>query len=340
MKKSSRLARRANPGTQLTAVLAITVLAASAFTGTTGSQARAQDQFPSRLVRIIVPYAAGGQIDIVGRLLANGLSRKWGQTVIVENIVGAGGNIGSAAAFRANPDGHTLLVTSPSFVTNEFVYKKTSWTSSQWSPVSVLVTTPYVLVARKDLKAPTVLDVIALARKKAKAISYASNGVGTSAHLSAIQLQILTDIEMLHVPYKGAAPALTDLIAGRVDVYFDALTTALPAWRDQKVSALGVTSPTRSRFASEIPALAESGAPKFESMSWVGLMAPPATPPAIVNKINDGVRDLLKDPETAKVVNSLEMDVVATTPDQTRDYLSSESARWKAIISKSGISLD
>lgn len=325
---------------RLAATIAIAALAASPFNNTTGSRARAQDQFPSRLVRIVAPYPPGGQMDIVARLIANGLARKWGQPVIVENVIGAGGNLGSAVAFRANPDGYTLMVTSPSFVTNEFVYKKMSWTPSQMSPIGVLVTTPYVLVARKDIKATTVRDLIELARQKAQAISYASNGVGSSAHLSAIQLQILSAIEMLHVPYKGAAPAMTDLIAGRVDVYFDALTTALPPWRDQKIRVLGVTSPTRSRFAPDIPTLAESGAPRFESMSWAGLMAPPATPPAIVKKVSDSVRELLQDQETTKVLTSLEMDVVASTPDQTKEYLSSESVRWKAILAKSGIALD
>ena len=301
---------------------------------------RAEEQFPSRVVRIIVPYAPGAQMDIVGRLMADGLSRKWGQPVIVENIPGAGGNVGSGVAFRADPDGYTLLITSPSFVTNQFVIKNSAWTSEQWSPISVLATTPYLLAARPTFDAATVSDLITQARQKPDAITYASPGVGSSAHLSAVQLQILAGIQMLHVPYRGAAPALNDLMAGRVDIDFDALITTLPVWREGKLKVLGITSRTRSHFVPDIPTLAESGVADFEAMSWTALVAPPSTAAPIIDKIYTAVREVLKEDTVVERLQSLSLDVVATDPSDTAAYLKKETARWQKIIAGTGISVE
>jgi tripartite-type tricarboxylate transporter receptor subunit TctC len=258
--------------------------------------------------------------------------------VFVENIAGAGGDVGSGDVFRSDPDGYTLLVTSPGFVTNQFVNKNSAWTPNQWSPISVLATTPYLLDTRLGFDGMTVKDVVAQAQAKPNLITYASGGLGSSSHLAAVQLETLTGIKMVHVPYRGAAPALNDLVAGRVDVDFDAVITTLPVWRDGKVKVLGVTSRTRSHFVPDVPTLAETGIPDFEAMSWTAMIAPPATPPAIVQKIYSGVRDVLNEPSVIERLRALNLDAVGSNPVDTAAYLSSEGARWKKIVGKRKIS--
>lgn len=299
-----------------------------------------EEQYPSRLIRLIVPYPPGGQMDMVGRLIAEGLSKKWGQTVIVENIPGAGGNVGFSTAFRSRPDGYTLVITSPSFITNQFVIKNSPWSATQWSPISVLATTPYVLAARPGFNAETAKELVVAAKAKPGMISYASSGIGSSSHLSGVQLEVLTGSKLLHVPYRGAAAALTDIMAGRVDVVFDAIVTALPVWKGGKVKVLGVTSRTRSLYMPDVPTLTESGVPGFEAESWTALVAPPSTPPAIVEKVSAATRDVLRDPKFADRLKTLHLDVVGSTQEETATYFELEAKRWKAVLANSGISID
>ncbi len=319
--------------TRVSLKIAAALLAAVYGIGTASSQ-----EYPAHRVRIIVPYSPGAQMDTVARLMADGLSNKWGQAVFVENIPGAGGDVGSGDVFRSDPDGYTLLVTSPGSVTNQFVNKNPAWTPSQWSPISVLATTPYLLDTRLQFDGATLKDLIAQAHAKPNSITYASGGVGSSAHLAAVQLETLTGIKMVHVPYRGAAPALNDLMAGRVDVDFDAVITTLPLWRDGKVNVLGVTSKTRSHLLPDLPTLAESGVPGFEAMSWTAMIAPPATPPSIVQKIFSGVRDVLSEPSVIERLQVLNLDAVGSNPAETAAYLVSEGMRWDKIVGKAGIS--
>jgi tripartite-type tricarboxylate transporter receptor subunit TctC len=320
--------------------LSVTIAAilVSAFCWTSASSA--EEQYPARRIRIIVPYPAGAQTDLVARLIADGLSRKWGQVIIVDNVSGASGNLGTSMAFRSDPDGYTLLVIPPSFVTNTFVLKNSGWTVSQWSPISLLAISPYLLVAKTALDVTTVKDLITRARLKPNAISYASAGVGSSSHLTAVQLEMMSGIKMMHVPYRGAAPALNDVMAGFVDVVFDALVTTLPIWRDGKVKVLGVTSKKRTPFAPDVPTIEEAGLPDFDSSSWSLIVAPPSTPPAIVEKISASVRDVLKEPAVVQRLRSLSLDVGGTTPAETAAFLARETARWEKVVNSAGISVE
>lgn len=323
-------------GMRLSVTIAVVLVSALCWT----SRSSAEEQYPSRRIRIIVPYPAGAQTDLVARLVADGLSKNWGHPIIVDNIPGAAGNLGTATAFRSDPDGYTLLVIPPSFVTNTFVLKNPGWTVSQWSPISVLASAPYLLAARQGLDAVTAKDLIAQAHLKPNAISYASAGVGTSSHLTAVQLEMAAGIKMMHVPYRGAAPALNDIMAGFVDIVFDALVTTLPVWQGGKVKVLGITSKTRSPFVPDVPTIIESGLPEFESASWSLMVAPPSTPSAIVEKLSAGVRDVLKEPAVIERLRSLSLDVGGTTPGETAAFLARDTARWENVVKKGGISVE
>src|SRR5437764_10489173 len=209
---------------------------------------RAQEAYPTRLVRIVVPYPAGGGTDTLARLLAEQLSRKWGQTAIVENIGGAAGNIGSAEVARAAPDGYTLLLASPGpIATNAFLYKEMGYDPARWVPIALLATGPYVLVLRKSFEGATVKDLIARAKANPGKITAATPGVGSVGHLSTVQLEMLADIKTVQIPYRGLGQAINDIIAGHVDFMFDTPTTSLPLHRDGKVKIVAVGSSERVR---------------------------------------------------------------------------------------------
>jgi tripartite-type tricarboxylate transporter receptor subunit TctC len=239
--------------------------------------------------------------------------------------------------FRSEPDGYTLLVVPPSFVTNPFVLKNTGWTASEWSPISIMATAPYVLLARPGFQGVNVKDLIDQARSKPGVVSYASGGVGSSSHLSGVQLETLAGIKMAHVPYRGATPALNDIMAGHVDVVFDALVTALPFWQGGKVKALALGSTARAPVMRDVPTIAESGVPDFEAGSWAAILAPPLTPSPIVEKLSGAVREILKEPAVAQRIRSLQMELLALDPDQSAKFIAKESAHWERIVRKAGI---
>lgn len=307
----------------------------SAFPG----QARAQSSYPSQNVRVIVPFPAGSQTDLLARLVSDELGRSWKKTFLVENIAGAGGNVGTATVERSAPDGHTLLVVPPTFVVNPTVYKDLTYNPADWSPVSIIATVPYLLVARSGLPASNIQELLAAAKAKPEGINYASGGLGSSAQLCALAIEMLGGVKFTHVPYRGAAPALADVTAGHVDFVFDALATTLPLWKDGKVKVLGIGTKTRSPAMPDVPTIAESGLPTFEAVTWTAMVAPPKTPIEITEKLSAEIKNILNRKDILDRMTALNFDIGGTNPEQTRAFLARESKFWGDIAKKAGITL-
>ena len=302
--------------------------------------AHAQD-WPSRPVRIIVPFPAGGSADLMPRAVAEKLSEKWGQPVIVENRPGAAGNIGADAVFRADPDGYTLLSSPPPpLVINRSLYPKLSYDAGQFVPVTVIGAIPNVLLVNPKVGVNTVAEFIDLVKKNPGKYNYASQGSGTTSHLTAELFKSMAGgLQITHVPYKGTAPALTDLLAGQVDMMCDNLGVSLPHVRAGKLKALAVASKRRFPGLPEVPALAET-LPGFESLAWFGIVAPPRTPAPIVEKIAGGVRDAIRLPDVQKRLADLSAEPMGLTPAETAAFMREEVERWAAVIRTAHVRLE
>ncbi len=299
---------------------------------------RAQEPYPSRTVKIVVPAAPGSTTDTLARLVADQLSQKWGKAAIVENIPGGAMNIGAGNVARAAPDGYTLLVAPPSPLSfNHLLYRDPGYDPTKFVPITMLAKIPNVLVVRNELPAATLKELIAYGKANPGKLSYASQGVGSTAHLSAAQLEVQTGIKMVHVPYRGAQPALTDVVAGHVDMFFDTLATSVPLYRDHKVKLLGVADLQRASVIPEVPTLSEAGVPGFKSITWFGLVAPPATPAALAEKINRDVVELLKSKEVGDLLRKVSLEAGATTPADTARFFGEETALWGKVIKEAGI---
>jgi tripartite-type tricarboxylate transporter receptor subunit TctC len=300
--------------------------------------APAQEPYPSRTVKIVVPAAPGSTTDTLARLVADQLSQKWGKAAIVENIPGGAMNIGAGNVARAAPDGYTLLVAPPSPLSfNHLLYRDPGYEPTKFVPITLLAKIPNVLVVRKELPASTLQELIAYAKANPGKLSYASQGMGSTAHLSAAQLEVQAGIRMVHVPYRGAQPALTDVVAGHVDMFFDTLATSVPLYRDGKVKLLGVADLQRAGVIPEVPTFSEAGVPGFKSITWFGLVAPPATPAALADKINRDVVDLLRSKEVVDTLRKISLEPGATTPADTTRFFDEETALWSKVIKEAGI---
>ena len=304
------------------------------------SAASAQE-WPARPVRIIVPFPAGGSADLIPRIVAEKLSEKWGQPVIVENRPGAAGNIGADIVFRAEPDGYTLLsAPPPPLVINRLLYPKLSYDSTQFAPVTVIAANPNVLLVHPSLGVNSVAELIALARQNPGKLNYASQGSGSTSHLTAELFKSMAGgLQITHVPYKGTAPALTDLLAGQVDMMCDNLGVSLPHVRSGKLKALAVASKQRFAGLPDAPALAET-LPGFESRAWYGIVAPPRTPAPIAAKVSAGVADALKNADVLKRLQELSAEPMGLTPAETAAFMKAESERWGSIIRSAGVKVD
>jgi tripartite-type tricarboxylate transporter receptor subunit TctC len=298
----------------------------------------AQEPYPSRTVKIVVPAAPGSTTDTLARLVADQLSQKWGKAAIVENIPGGAMNIGAGNVARAAPDGYTLLVAPPSPLSfNHLLYRDPGYEPTRFVPITLLAKIPNVLAVRKELPASDLKELIAYAKANPGKLSYASQGMGSTAHLSAAQLEVQAGIRMVHVPYRGAQPALTDVVAGHVDMFFDTLATSVPLYRDGKVKLLGVADLQRAGVIPEVPTFSEAGVPGFKSITWFGLVAPPATPAALADKINRDVVDLLKSKEVVDTLRKISLEPGATTPADTTRFFGEETALWSNVIKEAGI---
>jgi tripartite-type tricarboxylate transporter receptor subunit TctC len=301
--------------------------------------ARAQD-YPARPVRIIVPFPAGGTADIVPRVVGDWLSRKWGQPVVIENRTGAGGNIGAEAAFRADPDGYTLLsAPPPPLVINQNLYPKLNFDPTQFVPIVAMVRVPNSVVVTAKFPAKTVAELIAYARANPGKVTSATQGNGTTSHLTSEMFQLMANVKLQHVPYRGSAPALQDLVAGTVDIMFDNLGVSLALVKSGQLRLLGVATAQRMASLPAVPTIAET-LPGFESQAWYAVVAPPKTPKALVDKINADINEALRQPEMAPHLAEWSAEVIGGTPQATAAYLSEEVERWKKVITSAGVKLE
>ena len=318
-------------------LIALTTLALLLTADLSGAQPL---QYPTRTVRVVVPYPAGGGTDVLGRLLADQLARKWEQSAIVENSGGAAGNIGAAEVFRAAPDGHTLMVASPGpIATNRFLYKDMPFDSKRWSAIALLTTGPYVLVLRKSFEGATVRDFIARAKANPDRITAAIPGVGSIAHLATVQLEMLAGIKTTQVPYRGLSPAINDLIAGHVDLMFDTPTTALPLHRDGKVKIIATGTPERLPEASEIPTIAEAGVAGYRAITWYALVGPPNMAAPLIARINRDVAEILNRADVVERVRAIQMEPSIRTPEQSAAFFVDEAELWGKVIRQANIPL-
>jgi tripartite-type tricarboxylate transporter receptor subunit TctC len=302
--------------------------------------AQAQEPYPSRVVKIVVPSLPGSTTDILTRLVADQLNQKWGKAVVVENISGGGMNVGAERVYRSPPDGYTLMVCPPAPVTiQHMLYRDLAYEPTKFVPVAMLAKIANVLTVRKDLPANTMQELIAYAKKNPGKLTFASQGAGSTAHLSAAELEMLGGISMVHVPYRGAQPALNDVLAGHVDMFFDTLTTSVPLYRDGKVKILGVASAERVKAVPELPTIAESGLPGFRSITWFALVAPPETPVAIADKINRDVAEILQKPEIDEKLRNLRLDPMPGARADAAKFFADETALWGKVITENHVTL-
>ena len=299
---------------------------------------RAQEDYPVRTVKIVVPAAPGSTTDTLARIVAEELARKWAKPAIVENIPGGAMNIGASNVARSAPDGYTLMIAPPSPLSfNHLIYRDPGYDPAGFVPISLLAKIPNVLVVRNGLAATTLNELISYGKANPGKLSYASQGVGSTAHLSAAQLEVRTGIKMLHVPYRGAQPALTDVVAGHVDMFFDTLATAVPLYRANKVKLLGVADLKRAGVVPDVPTLSEAGLPGFRSITWFGLVAPPATPAALAEKINRDVVAVLHGNDVVGMLHKISLEPGATTPAETAKFFADEATLWTSVIKEAGI---
>jgi tripartite-type tricarboxylate transporter receptor subunit TctC len=293
----------------------------------------AQSPYPARTVRIVVPSAAGSTTDTVARIVADRLARIWGNSVIVENVAGGAMNTGAALVARAAPDGATLMVAPPAPLTfNDLLYKDLGYRPSDFVPITLLAKIPNILVVRSAFPATSLGELIAYAKANPGRLSYASQGVGSTAHLSASQLEVLAGIKMVHVPYRGAQPALADVIAGNVDLFFDTPTTSVPLYHAGMIKILAVADATRMPALPEVPTFGEAGLQGFRSITWFGLVAPPATPTPLAERINHDTVEVLNDSDVAKRLRQLSLEPGATTRADTAKFFADETALWSKVI--------
>ena len=298
--------------------------------------AHAQD-YPTKVITIVVPFPPGGGVDRAGRLIGDKLRERWGQPVVVENRPGAAANIGAAHVFKAPPDGHTLFFTSPGpLVVNKTMFANLNYDPEQFVPVTVLMSGANMLTVHPKIGVNTLQEFLAYARANPGKLNYGTQGAGSTAHLATELLQSSAGITMVHVPYKGTGPAVADLLAGQVEVMFLEYANAGPHVRAGKLKLIAVGSEKRHPLLPDVPALNEL-LPGFVSTNWTAVVAPPGTPTGIAQKLSATMADILKQPDVAKQLQDLNNDAIGSTPEQMAAFVRQESARWGQVIRKAGI---
>ena len=304
----------------------------------TAADAHAQEKYPSRPIRVIVPSVAGGGTDISARMIAPKMSEYLGQSVVVENRAGAASIIGSDLVAHAAPDGYTLLMGISTLTINPSIHTKLPYdTVRDFAPVSLVVTLPNVLVVHPSLPVKSVKELIAFARVRPGQLNYASAGVGSSLHLSMALFMSMAKLRMTHVPYKGSAPALVDMLAGQIEVMTGTMITVIPYVRDGRLRALGVTSLKRAAVAPELPTIAEAGLPGYEAVQWYGLLAPGATPREIIAKLNEAVAHATHDAAVRKRFLDDGVEPVGSTPEEFVALIRSDTAKWARVVKDANI---
>ena len=301
----------------------------------------AQATYPNKQVRIVVPFPAGGSADVLCRIVGEKLSAAWSQPVIVDNRAGAGGNVGAEIAYRAEPDGYTLLCSPPPpLAINHNLYKTLPYDWTKFVPIAVLAIVPNVISARFDLPASNLKELIAYAKANPGKVTYASQGNGSTSHLSAQMLATMAGIEIVHVPYKGEGPALVDLTAGRVDIFIGNISAALRFEKTRQAKFLGLPSRTRSPVAPDVPTTAELGLPDFLSSTWFALVGPPGTPDTIAQKVNADLATALRQPDVRTRFLDLDAQPQGGTTAATAAFIKEEEARWRAVIKSANVTLE
>jgi len=303
------------------------------------SRSVAAQAWPTRTVRIIVPYAPGGSTDTVTRITAERLSAIWGQQVVIENKPGAGTNIGAAAVAGSDPDGYTIMTGTSALATTRLLYRSLPYAITDLAPVSQICSFPMLILTPTSVPAKTIAEFIAYAKEKKGKVTFASPGVGTAPHLAGELLKQITGIEMTHVPYRGDAPALTDTIAGRVDMQIGG-SAMIEQVRSGQVRGLAVTTAQRSPVAPELPTVAESGVPGFEVSGWFAFFVPAKTPKDIVEKIHRDTVKVVNDPVVKTKFDNIGMVATGSTPEELGAILQGETDKWSVVIKGAKISLD
>lgn len=306
-----------------------------------GGPATAQD-YPSRPVKIVVPFPAGGSNDIIARIVAQKLGERTGQTFLIENRAGAGGNLGADAVATSEPDGYTLLLTAPPPLTiNAALYKNLPYDPPKaFAPVALVAAVPIVLAVHPSVEARNVGELIALAKAKPGTINFGSSGNGSTNHLAGELLKSMTGINIVHLPYRGAAPAMNDLIAGHIPMMFDNIPAVLPQVQAKTVKAIAVAGAKRASALPDVPTVAESGVPGFEASAWFGLVAPAKTPAPVLAKLESEVDAILKMPDVQKRFTELGAEPGSVSGAAFGQFLADETAKWTKIIQSSGATVN
>lgn len=308
-------------------ILAAGVLLCTAF------GAAANDNFPNRPIKWVVPFTPGGAMDSMARAIGERLSQNLGQPVVIENRPGAGGTIGSSLVAKSDPDGHTMMIVSIGHAVNQALYPKLSYDPvKSFEPVSLVAIVPNVLVVGPGVKANSVSELIASAKAQPGKMTYASAGNGTTIHLGAELFNAMAGVDIMHVPYKGSAPAMTDLLGRQVDIMFDSVSSAKPHIDSGRLKALAVTTTKRSSVLPNVPTLNEAGLKGYELNGWYAVFVPAKTPRPVVDKLNAEITKAIKHPDVAKRFAQLGAEPVGSSPEELAKYLGSEIPRWSEII--------
>ena len=307
----------------------------------TGTQANAQG-FPDRAVTLVVPFAAGGSTDVVARIVAQKMSEDLGQQVIVQNVAGAGGNLGADNVARADPDGYTILMgTVATHALNPLILKTKPYDPEKdFAPISLLVVVPNVLVVNPELPAKTVAELLALLKAKPDEYAYASSGNGTPLHLSGELFKTMAGVSMQHIPYKGAGPALNDVIGNQVPIMFDNLPSSSGHIKAGTLRALAVTTAERAPSFPDVPTVAEAGIPGYETYTWNALFAPANTPEPVVARLNEAANKALADPAVVERMKEFSATIVGSTPAELGAHVKAELAKWTPVVRDANIQMD
>ncbi len=319
--------------------VATSLLVAIVAVAIAGADGHAQSAFPSRPVKMIVPYPPGGGTDLLARVLAQQLGQKWKQSVIVENVGGAGGNVGAEQVFRAAPDGYTLLFASPGpLATNAFMYQTMPYDMTKWTPIAVVATSPYVLAVSPHFDASSIAQVIADAKATPGQITSATPGVGSLGQFATIEFEMLAKVKLLQVPYKGLSPAVDDVLAGNVDMMFDMMATARPLYEAGKEKIVAVGATHRVPQLPDVPTLAEAGVVGYRAVTFFGIVAPPGVPDALADEINNDVADCMAEPAFIDKTKALGMDLAGGSRAEAAKFFADERELWGKVIKAAGIS--
>lgn len=303
--------------------------------------ARAQDAWPSRPIRFILPFPPGGGTDILGRLIAERLTATLGQPVVAENRGGAGGNVGAEAAAKSAPDGYTIVLVAPSLAISPSLYSKLAYDPvKDFAPVSLVATVPNVMITNPSVPAKTLAEFIRLAKSKPGEMNFGSGGSGTSNHLAGELFNIVAGVKLVHIPYKGVNLAMNDVLSGRVQLVFIGIPAAAPHIKAGKLRALALVAPQRSSVLPDVPTVGEAGLPKFDVTTWYGILAPAGTPSPIVDRLNGELGKIMHSSELKERLEALATDPVTSTPEEFADLIRREIAKWRDVVREAGIKAD